>query len=528
MSTDFNSLPALLDHRLGLSASEATESPYQGFRIYKMDLSGVLYFKGMSDIWYIEFPNEQMSAEEAYLVLSELIAKFKCRSQIKLVLLPFESSGIVERIRSLENVIIIYHTDLQRITSHRNVTQPLREIFRQLNPHSLIGYQYQGAVTGNRFVGRESQLNMLMQRPDVSYLVTGPRMSGKSSLLLEAKRRLEANSPRDSGISPNKIYVDCKSCTTVAGLINAILIQMEERSSFSRVSRWEFPQTWSSFYNYLSSFVKKQPDKRLYLFLDEYDQVLEMERQEAAKITWNFRRLRQENSEEKDREMIQFVIAGSRDLARKAAQNQSDLYNFVVNCKLSNFSLEPISVLLQRPMEELGFKISNPELITQELLRESSGRPSSVQFICYNLVLNLLKDNKKDVTISDLQEVVQGAQYSHYYDITLHENTDVLQRFILGSQSRGDERRTSFSRENILHQLKKLGVYLDTSKLIHSLDDLVSSGFLEHGEHSAGEQYVLSTPVIKRLLGGVPLEDFVNLMINQGIVFRLDGGGQRK
>ncbi len=529
MSTGFNSLPAILDHRLGLNATELSESPYLDFRLYKMDLSSLLYFKGMEDVRYIEFPNETMSDEEGYLALSELIAKFKCRLQIKLVLLPFDSPGIAERIRTLENVIILHLSDLQRITSHRNVTQPLREVFRQLDTHSLIGYQYQGAVTGNRFVGRETQINTLMQHPDVSYLVTGPRMSGKSSLLLETLRRLEANSPRDSGMPTNKIYVDCKSFANFAGLINAILLKMEERTSFSRLERWQSPQVWPSFYNFLGSFVRNQLDKHLYIFLDEYDQVLDMEKREGAKITWNFRRLRQENLEEKEKKFIQFVFAGSRELAAKATQNASDLYNFVVDCKLRNFPMDPISQLLQRPMEELGFKISDPALITQELLGESSGRPSSVQFICYHLASNMLKANKSTITVSDLREVVQGSEYSHFYDLILHENTDVLQRFILSAQSRHDERRTTFSKDDILRQLKNRGVFLDTAKLIHGLDDLVNSGFLELEEHSAGEQkYVLSAPIIKRLFGRLALDDFVNLMVNQGIAFRLEGGGSKR
>jgi hypothetical protein len=494
-----------------------------------MDLSSLLYFKGMEDIRYIEFPDESMTDEEAYLSLSELVTKFKCRFQIKLVLLPFDSPGIEERIRSLENLIVLHHADLQRINSHRNVTQPLREVFRQLSTHSLIGYQYQGAVTGNRFFGRESQINMLMQHPDVSYLVTGPRMSGKSSLLLETKRRLEENSPRDSGMPTNKIYVDCKSFSNFAGLINAILLQMEERTSFSSVKRWESPQVWPSFYNFLSRYVKNQPDKHLYIFLDEYDQVLEMEKREAARITWNFRRLRQENLEEKEKKFIQFVFAGSRDLAAKATQNGSDLYNFVVNCQLRNFSINPIGQLLQRPMEELGFRISDHALITQELLGESSGRPSSVQFICYHLALNMLNANKNTLTASDLREVVQGSEYSHFYDLVLHENTDVLQRFILSVQSRQDARRTTFSKDDILRQLKDRGVYLDTAKLIHGLDDLVSSGFVELEDHATGEKkYVLSAPIIKRLFGRLPLDDFVNLMVNQGTAFRLEGGSGKR
>ena len=524
MNGDASSLPFLIGNRLGLNSVQL--SPHNGFRIYKMDLSRLLYFSGMDDIRYVEFPEELMTPEEGCLAFSELITKFKWRLQIKIVLLPSDSPELSQRLHLLENVMILSQADLKKVAESRNVTQPLRDLFRtQLSPNRLVGYQYNGAVTGNRFFGRESQLGAILQRPDISYLVTGTRMSGKTSLLMEAKRRLHELDSHDASVPPNKIYVDCKRYSTFAGLINTILTEMDERSSFSNIARWESPQRWHVFYSYLHTFTSRHPDKRLYLFLDEYDQVLEIEKKNDPRITWNFRALYQANSDDKRKGIIQFVIAGSKDLAIKAAQRESPFYNFVEDCRLSNFDLGTISALLQRPMEDLGFKIPDPPLIAQELLRESAGRPSSVQFICYYLVKNLLEAKKKVITNAELREVVQGPLYLQYYDKTLHENTDTLQRFILATHSKGDERRITFSREDIISQLENFGVYVDTAKLIHSLEDLVNSGFLVHDERSAGElRYVLSIPVIKRIFRQSSLDTFIKLMLNQGIAFRVEGG----
>ena len=532
MNGDSNSLPSLISSRLGLNSIPL--SPHNDFQIYKMDLSRLLYFSGMDDIRYVEFPHESMTTEESHLAFSELITKFKWWLPIKIVLLPGESPELAQRLRALENVVVIIPADLQRVAESRNVTQPLRDLIRnQLSPNRLIGYQYNGAVTGTRFFGRESQLGTIIQQPDKSYIVTGTRMSGKTSLLMEAKRKLEEVSAHAFDVRPNKIYVDCRRYSTFAGLINAILLEMEDRTSFSNIERWESPQRWHVFYSYLRTFANGHPDKRLYLFLDEYDQVLEIEKKDDPRITWNFRALFQANPTisasaqptGQARGIIQFVIAGSKDLAIRAAQRESEFYNFVLPCKLSNFDLGTISTLLQRPMEELGFKISDPPLIAQQLLRESAGRPSSVQFICYHLVTRLLETKKKILTIAELREVVQGPKYMQYYDTTLHENTDLLQRFILATQSKGEERKITFSRDNILRQLEGFGVYLDTAKLIHSLEDLVNSGFLVYDEYSVGElRYILSIPVIKRIFRPASLESFIRLMLNQQIVFRLEGG----
>lgn len=525
MKGDSNSLPSLIGNRLGLNSIPL--SPHNGFQIYKMDLSRLLYFSGMDDIRYVEFPEEPMSAEEACLAFSELITKFKWWFQIKIVLLSGESPELVQRLHALENVMVISPADLQRIEQSKNVTQPLRDLFRnQLSPNRLLGYQYNGAVTGNKFFGREAQLNAIIQRPDNSYLVTGTRMSGKTSLLLEAKRRLEEISAHDASVRPNKIYVDCKRYSTVAGLINAILTEMEERTSFSNIDRWQSPQRWYMFYSYLRRFASDHPDKRLHLFLDEYDQVLEMEKKsDDPRVTWNFRALYQTNSDDKGKGIIQFVIAGSKDLAIKLAQRESPFYNFLGPCRLNNFDLGTTSSLLQGPMEELGFKIADLYLIAQKLMRESAGRPSSVQFICHHLVKKLLETKKKVLTIAEVREVVQGPQYLQHYDTTLHENTDLLQRFILAAQSKGEERKISFSRDDIVRQLEGFGVYLDTPKLIHSLEDLVNSGFLVLDEQGAGElRYVLSIPVIQRIFRPSSLDSFIKRMLAQHVVFRLEGG----
>jgi hypothetical protein len=490
-----------------------------------MDLTRLFYFAGMDDICYVEFPDTSVTPEEGCLAFSELIVKFRWLFQIKIALLPDDSQELSQRLRTLENVMVVSYADLRRVAESKNVTLPLRELFlSQLNPNRLVGYQYNGAVTGNRFFGREAQLASIIQRPDISYLVTGTRMSGKTSLLMQAKRRLDEVHLLYSNDRPNTIYIDCKRYSTFAGLINAILTEMEERSSLSNIDRWESPQRWHAFYAYLRNYAKNRPDKRLHIFLDEYDQVLEIEKIGAPNITWNFRALRQDNW----KGTIQFVFAGSKYLAIEAAQKKSSFFNFVEGCRLDNFDLGTINLLLRQPMEELGFDIVDPALIAQELLHESSGRPSSVQFICYHIAKNLLMNKRKQVTISELRKVVQGPQYLHYYDVILHENTDVLQRFILSTQCRGNARRTSFSRDDILSELRKFGVYLDTSKLIHSLSDLVNSGFLEFDERATDElKYVLSAPVIKRLFGRSPPEMLVELMVNQGTAFRLDSAGDK-
>ncbi|HEX3105244.1 MAG TPA: ATP-binding protein [Terriglobales bacterium] len=523
MSTQALSLVSLLNEMAGVPC--LAFSVHRGFRSFGLDLSRFLFFARMDNLRYIEFPPEDMTPEDASSALNELIEKFKWRSHIKIVLSPSDSENLVKRLRMLTDVVVILQSDLQRLTAGTNVTQPLRELLReQLDVKNLAAYQYQGAVTGNKFFGREAQLNTLIQHPGTSYLVTGTRMSGKTSLLQEAKRRIEESNAGSSDLHPIALYIDCKRYTTAAGFISAVLADLEERSSFSNYERWDSPHRWHSFFRYLRTYVRKLPNKHLYLFLDEYDQILQIEKEQAG-ITWNFRSLKDTNSPQKG--VIQFVLAGSKGLAKQAANRDSGLYNFVdpEGCKLDNFDVRTIKQILQSPMEDLGFRIDDLALIAQDVLTETAGRPSSVQFICYNLVRSLVATKKSVITDADVKKIVRGPEYLQYYKRTVHENTDIVQKFVLCAQSQDNETRASFSQEETMQKLRSFHVYLEESDLIESLDDLVNSGFLVFDERAGAEvRFVLSTPVIKRIFRGISLESYIGPMVQKGLAIRLENG----
>ena len=90
---------------------------------------------------------------------------------------------------------------------------------------------------------------------------------------------------------------------------------------------------------------------------------------------------------------IQVIIAGSSRLTRLAHDRNSPLFNFLEDegCRLGHFDVNTIAVIVQQPMEDLGFHIHDLSSVSQVLFNETAGQPASVQYICHHAVSELLK-----------------------------------------------------------------------------------------------------------------------------------------
>ena len=252
-----------------------------------------MHLSGVDNIKYIEFGDESRNEDEAYYALKELLSIFKWRNVIKVLLLPNELSGLRSRlVGTIDNLVLVTQDELHEISRSENPIGAFRDLMRaQLELGWLNPYQYKGPVTGNRFFGRDAQLRAIITRPEISYLVSGTRASGKTSLLLEAKRRLEET---HDGDWENTIYIDCARYVGIAGIISSILMDTGNRTSFANVDKWESPARWVQFYRYLRTYTQGRSDRRLHLFFDEYDtlQQLELASEPGASFTWGLRSMK--------------------------------------------------------------------------------------------------------------------------------------------------------------------------------------------------------------------------------------------
>lgn len=480
------------------------------FALYHLDFGRTIYLADTDDVLFVHVKEPIGSVDQAVDLL-DFLRSYAPADQIKILSVPAVASGVpfAQMARNHPNLALVESAELDRNVLARGFDQAVMAVLRDhVRADKLLLYQYRGAVTGNRFFGREHQVQALLRQPRSSYLVTGARMSGKTSLLLEAKRQLQyqyGSLPRkDWGIA----YLDCREVSTAAGLMHKILQQLEERGSFARIERWESSERWPHFFSYLRGRAKRSPHRRLYLLLDEFDNVIDIENRQDVKLTWHFRALHQNNSQEVG--YIQFVLAGSKHLAAAQRNLSTGLHNFVYteDCKLDNFDLGTVKAILERPLRDLGMEVEGLQEVGQALLSETGGRPASVQYVCNQVARRLISRSETVLTAALLNEVVASHAYMEYYEATLRENTDLIDRFVLAVGERLKDKKAGFSLEDVLTEARRLNVATTEAKIFESLADLDNAGFIRpHDDRSTKEQeYVIAAPVIAKIVHRPPPE----------------------
>lgn len=476
--------------------------PRPEYLLYQVDFGRTLYLADTDDVLYVKVVRP-LKSHAAAAQLTQFIRSYAPPDQ----LIILETSSVSPDIQfdrliaPYPNLTVTRTSEFERALRASRWEAAVAVVLRSgISRERLNPYQFQGAVTGNRFFGRERQVQALLRRPQISHLVTGPRMSGKTSLLLEAMRRLRMYYSSKAAHEVPIAYVDCRRVSSFAGLIHDILYELRERSSFARVERWDAPERWPHFFSYLRARASKSNDRRLYLFFDEYDHVVEMEQRQGFHFTWQLRALHQSNLSE--RGVIQMVFAGSKHLAAAQRNQASGMHNFVnmEDCKLDNFDRNTISHALERPLHDLGFALDDSPRLVEHIFRETGGRPASVQFVCNQIVRQLLDRGHEVLTVEVLDEVVSSRQYREFYAATLRENTDTLDLFILALGTRFPSPGAGFSLGDVVAGCQGLGMRVHEALIYESLENLENAGFLVRVSHQqARDGFDFSAPVVREI-----------------------------
>lgn len=493
-------LISMLSTNPDVRVREVSQPP--DYRLYYLDFGRTLYLADTDYVLYVKFVRPIKSRTLA-AELIQFLRDYVNRDQLVILEISSLSSEIqFERLISpFPNWALTRTQQFERALRVNGWEATVAAVLRAGIPRERLNpYQYRGAVTGNRFFGRERQVEALMRRPRISHLVTGPRMSGKTSLLLEAKRRLKDYYSARVPIS----YVDCRAVVSLPGLIHLILDELAERSSFARTERWQAPQRWPQFFSYLRGRVARSADRRLYLFFDEYDTIVEMERRSEFHFTWHLRALHQNNSQE--RGIIQMVFAGSKQLAASQKNMSSGLHNFVSTeeCRLDNFDLATIKHALERPLQDLGFALEEPFALCNAIFDETGGRPVSVQYVCHEMVRRLIETGREVLTHEVFREVVSGRQYRDFYATALRENCDTLDHLILALGAVLPASAAGFTLGDVVTECQRLGMRVHESLVYESFENLENAGFLVSSWHSSGSlTFRFSAPVVREIARGM-------------------------
>ena len=326
-----------------------------------------------------------------------------------------------------------------------------RFLLRQININVLPGilpYQTKGAT--KLFFGREDELARLVYGSQKGGIILGANRSGKTSLLQYLGTRLEGLG--NQVIGP----------LTILGLPSFFADTWRKLGyKFSPDISLE---DWSST---LKSHVSMRGNQNLSFLLDEVDQIFLKNTKQANELGWHMRALQNEG-------YCKFYLAGHKSLREAVVVEGGPFRNFAEEIILTGLNETDAIGLIQKPMESLGFSISEGQ--AYRIYLGTDGVAVLIQEFCIKL-LGIIRQNSL-IQDSDIEKVETlpsflDIVFEHYKYAQTWESMTIT---ILAAMS------GQIDRKQLTHFFSKRGINLEREKLDSTLNFLVQFGVLKEFE----------------------------------------------
>ncbi len=338
---------------------------------------------------------------------------------------------------------------LRTIVSSQNPRRVFKQqVLKCVNLTVVSPYTMTGPVSDNVFFGREPETREIVEHSqNESYVVIGGRRIGKSSLLGRLHRiRLPA-----AGFQT--LYHDCSSTPTRNAFLNATI----------RNWRPEPPPAAPATFNDL---LQSPPsDKRLVLLLDEVDKLVPADRADGWSL-FNMLRAMSNSGH------AQIVLSGERTLKDALRDSEGPLFNFANEILIGPLDFHAVEELITRPMKQLEIELENEKVLVNRIWAFTSGHPNVVQRLCRRLIERLKEQNKRYITLNDLEAVIEdpGFQRDDFLS-TYWEAATPLEKIISLLMSDNREVRTLQSLRRALED--RCGLHPSAREIDDALQRLV-------------------------------------------------------
>ncbi|HXO41856.1 MAG TPA: hypothetical protein VN999_10425, partial [Thermoanaerobaculia bacterium] len=321
---DSSSLKQLLDG-FGLLLKPQT-TPYRHISCHLVDLADLLVMPGAESTVVFSLPTGLVLDVDVANQVEEIIQVRSYRDRIKLLEYSQANEEALQLLRQIPLLAVVSSGDLVQLKATTPLSAFLTGHFLKTTSLAALNpYTYQGPVTGSRFFGRQEELRTLKLQTSKSFVLSGVRRSGKTSLMLELERQLRQ--------APNDliVFVNFETCQKPKDIPYLILSRLaEEVKASTRLSEWSdnllrlaSSHQWkeSEHFSHLLSTIWKliysnEEARRLRFLFDEYDTVIGMERLYNHVFTRIWRdlvmRARSFAKGQNVPVFVQFIFAGTR------------------------------------------------------------------------------------------------------------------------------------------------------------------------------------------------------------------------
>jgi uncharacterized protein YeeX (DUF496 family) len=179
------------------------------------------------------------------------------------------------------------------------------------------------------------------------------------------------------------------------------------------------------------------------------------------------------------REQVRFIFSGTTTLVERVHNPDSPLFNFCKVIKLGRLDEKSARELVTVPMHSIGVRLEDEAAIVQRIIAVSACHPNLIQSICERLVDRINDNQKRVITLADLNLVITSDEFYTFFEELVWGNATDMEKLIVYTMWKHRE----FTEEEVTNKLTKHGLSVEAIK--NSLNTLEIYSILSR----AGSKY---------------------------------------
>ncbi len=248
----------------------------------------------------------------------------------------------------------------------------------ELSRFLLAPYQPHDPAVGWRFFGREAELEQLIET-DSNFFVVGPRRVGKTSLLQESKRRLEAKGAK-------VFMIACQDKEEPSQVVDEIVRSLDARTVVTVKRRSQMLDD-SMLSSVLRTVTRKH--RKVVLVLDELGNAI----RKRERDPWQFMGALREHSQSGN---LRIIMSGWQQIYRRQGEFESPFVNFAAVLPLKGFKDKEIRECLIDPLSLWG-TIRDRDALRHRVVSSVGRQPFLLQYFGAALYSRILEDGEDDI-----------------------------------------------------------------------------------------------------------------------------------
>ena len=410
----------------GLEESASPLHTGEGFKLFRAYFKAPRY-RGFPDVWDVAVrtrPDERTSTQDQTRILDEgreiceRAIRLQNRKQPRPLLLISDDPNVRLGGKLLFRGELVFCLDARNLPDRQSEEpagfrfSPLVSAVRskldrqELSRFLVAPYQPHDPAVGWRFFGRDAELEKLVES-NANFFVIGPRRVGKTSLLQETKRRLEARGTR-------VFLIACQYMEGPAQVVEEILRSLDARSVATATRRARVLDE-----SMLPAVIKTvmRRHQKVVLILDELGNAI----RKHDRDPWEFMGALREFSQSGN---LRIIMSGWQQIYRKQGEFESPFVNFAAVLPIKGFKDPEIRQCLIDPLSLWG-TIRDHDALCRRVSTQIGRQPFLVQFFGAALYSRVLEEPD-----SDVDSVAERILEEDFLDVFLDAVDEIFFRFM--------------------------------------------------------------------------------------------------